>query len=387
MTPQARLSAAIEILDRVLAGSPPEQALTNWGRASRFAGSGDRHAVRDLVFDALRCKRSFAALGGSETGRGLILGGARAGGLDIAALFCGQGHAPAAVLPSEVGAVPQGDAALDCPSWLAAPLRESLGADFTTVMQAMRKRAPVFLRVNLAKANRSQALAALAQDGVIAQVSDLASACLIVLENPRKISTSAAYLDGLVELQDASSQAVIDSLDLNDGQRVLDFCCGGGGKALAMAAKARISLEVHDRDSRRMRDVPARAARAGAQLKIVENFDKTKPYDLILTDVPCSGSGSWRRDPQGKWALSAARLQEILAVQAQILDQTAVMLAADGVLAYATCSMLDAENEAQITAFLQRHSGWSCTMQRRFSPLSGADGFFLAQLRPPRPAG
>ncbi len=387
MTPQARLSAAIEVLDRILAGSAAEQALTNWGRASRFAGSGDRHAVRDLVYDALRCKASFAALGGSETGRGLILGGARAAGQDIEALFCGQGHAPGVVLASEVATEPEGAAALDCPSWLAQPLRDSLGADFTAVMQAMRKRAPVFLRVNLAKTTRSEAMAVLAADGVIAQVSDLASACLIVLENPRKINASAAYLEGLVELQDASSQAVIDTLDLHDGQRVLDFCCGGGGKALAMAAKAQISLEAHDRDPRRMRDLPARTERAGARLKIVESFSKTKPYDLILTDVPCSGSGSWRRDPQGKWALTEARLTEVLAIQAQILDQTAAMLAPDGVLAYATCSMLAAENEAQIAAFLQRHSGWTCKMQRRFSPLSGADGFFVAQLLPPQSGG
>jgi 16S rRNA (cytosine967-C5)-methyltransferase len=384
MTPQARLSAAIEVLDRILAGAAAEQALTNWGRASRFAGSGDRHAVRDLVYDALRCKRSFAALGGSETGRGLILGSLRAAGQDVAAMFTGQGHAPAAVAADEEGAPPQDTAALDCPDWLAAQMQDSLGADFIGVMQAMRKRAPVFLRVNLARTSHAKAIAALAEDGVRAVGSELASACLIVLENPRKINTSRAYLDGLVELQDASSQAVIDTLALVDGQRVLDYCCGGGGKALAMASGARISLSAHDRDPRRMRDLPARAARAGALVQILENPATAAPYNLILTDVPCSGSGSWRRDPQGKWALTAARLSEVLALQAEILDQAASLLAPNGVLAYATCSMLRAENEAQIAAFLQRHSGWSCRLQRRFSPLSGADGFFVAHLCPPQ---
>jgi 16S rRNA (cytosine967-C5)-methyltransferase len=387
MTPQARLSAAIEVLDRILAGAAAEQALTNWGRASRFAGSGDRHAVRDLVYDALRCKRSFAALGGSETGRGLILGSLRASGQEVAALFTGEGHAPAAVAADEAGEQPQGTAALDCPDWLAAQFQDSLGADFSGVMQAMRKRAPVFLRVNLAKTSRAKAIAALAEDGVRADGSELASACLIVLENPRKINASRAYLDGLVELQDASSQAVIDTLALVDGKRVLDYCCGGGGKALAMAAKARISLSAHDRDLRRMRDLPARATRAGALVHIVENPATAVPYDLVLTDVPCSGSGSWRRDPQGKWALTAARLAEVLTLQAEILDQAASLLAPNGMLAYATCSMLRAENEAQIAAFLQRHSGWSCPLQHRFSPLSGADGFFVAHLCPPAMGG
>lgn len=383
MTPQARLSAAIEVLDRILAGSAAEQALTNWGRASRFAGSGDRHAVRDLVYDALRCKRSFAALGGSETGRGLILGGLRAAGQEVAALFTGEGHAPAAIGPDDRERLPEGNAALDCPDWLAPQLQDSLGKDFTGVMQALRSRAPVFLRVNLTKGSPAQAMAALAEDGVQTVGSDLAVACLLVLENPRKINTSRAYLEGFVELQDASSQAVIDTLDLRDGQRVLDFCCGGGGKALAMAAKARISLEAHDRDPRRMRDLPARAHRAGAEVNILDRLSNAKTYDVILTDVPCSGSGSWRRDPQGKWVLTAAQLEQVVTLQAQILDQVAPMLAPDGVLAYATCSMLAAENEAQMTAFLHRHPGWSCKLQRRFSPLSGADGFFVAHLCPP----
>ena len=118
MTPAARLSAAIEILDRILAGAVTEQALTNWGRANRFAGSGDRHALRDLVYDALRCKRSYAALGGGLTGRGWILGGLRDRGVDPAGLFTGVGHAPAPVAVEEAARVPVGAEALDCPDWL-----------------------------------------------------------------------------------------------------------------------------------------------------------------------------------------------------------------------------------------------------------------------------
>lgn len=380
MTPQARLSAAIDVLDRILAGAAAEQALTNWGRASRFAGSGDRAALRDLVFDALRCKRSFAALGGAQTGRGLVLGGLRDRGLDPAEWFTGLGHAPGVLTDADAGSEASGNVALDCPDWLAAPLQTALGDDFAAVMQALRHRAPVFLRVNLAKTTVAQAVGALAAEGIACQLSPLAKTALEVVENARKIQASQAYLTGLVELQDAASQAVIEALPLADGQRVLDYCSGGGGKALAMAAQARITLLAHDVDPRRMRDIPARAARAGVTITITETAAIETSYDVILTDVPCSGSGSWRRDPQGKWALTEPRLATLCQIQAKILDSAARLLAAGGTLAYATCSMLNAENEDQIAQFLSRHSGWSNPVQRRFSPLQGADGFFVALL-------
>ena len=380
MTPAARLSAAMEILDRILAGAVAEQALTNWGRANRFAGSGDRHALRDLVYDALRCKRSYAALGGGMTGRGLVLGGLRDREIDPAGLFTGEGHAPALVSAEEAGRAPVGAEALDCPDWLLPRLQAALGAECEAVLQAMRQRAPVFLRVNLAKASVAAAQAALAEDGIGAVLSPIAKTALEVTENARKVQTSRAYADGLVELQDAASQAVVQALPLRDGMVVLDYCSGGGGKALAMAAQAELTLFAHDAEARRMKDIPARAARARAAIRITENPAVAAPYDLILTDVPCSGSGSWRRDPQGKWALTEARLAELLVIQAAILDKAAGLVAPKGVLAYATCSMLAEEDEAQIAAFLVRHPGWICTGQQRFSPLSGADGFFLAQL-------
>lgn len=380
MTPQARLSAAIEILDRVLAGAAAEQALTNWGRASRFAGSGDRHAVRDLVYDALRCKRSYGILGGSETGRGLVLGGLRDKGLQVEAFFTGEGHAPAVVSDLEPAGRPDELQGLDCPDWLAPRLRASLGEDFAPTLRALRARAPVFLRVNRIKATVAEAQAALAAEAIATELTDLASFGLRVTENARKIQNSAAYRDGLVELQDAASQAVIEALPLRDGQSVLDYCCGGGGKALAMAARAKIRLYCHDADLRRMRDLPARAQRAGVTAGILENPAKAQPYDIVLTDVPCSGSGSWRRDPQGKWALTDAKLRDLLQIQAEILDKAAGLVARTGTLAYATCSMLRDENEAQITAFLDRHPDWSCTNMQSFSPLDGADGFFVALL-------
>lgn len=383
MTPAARAEAAIGVLHRILAGQPAEQALTNWARASRFAGSSDRAALRDLVFDALRCRRSFAALGGGMTGRGLVLGGLRAAGVDPATVFTGERHAPTPLTDADAGRMPEADEALDVPDWLAPRLKESLGPDYAAVMAAMRQRAPVFLRANPLRGSVDSAIAALARDGVEARPHTLAACALEVVAGARRIQQSAAYLDGLVELQDASSQAVVEVLPLADGQKVLDLCAGGGGKTLAMAGRAALKLWAHDADPRRMRDLPARAARAGAVVKITEKPEGSAPYNLILTDVPCSGSGSWRRDPEGKWRLTADRLAELLQLQAAIMDRAAAMLATGGVLAYATCSLLRDENEAQVAAFLARHDGWTCTLSRRFTPLAGGDGFFVALLSAP----
>lgn len=379
MTPAARLSAAIGVLDRVLAGESAEKALTNWGRASRFAGSGDRAAVRDLVFDALRQRRSMAALGGGMTGRGLILGLARAAGEE--ALFSGEGHAPATPRPDEAGRAPEGTEALDLPDWLVPELRRSLGDRLEPVAEALRRRAPVFLRVNLGKADPQRAITALAAEGIAARPHPLAKTALEVTENARKIQNSQAYLTGLVELQDAASQAVVEALPLTDGMRVLDHCAGGGGKTLAMAARAKLRIHAHDIVARRMADLPERARRAGAKVTLTERPAGQAPYDLVLVDAPCSGSGSWRRDPEGKWRLDANALQDVCARQAAILDEVAPWVAKGGWLAYATCSLLEAENGDQLARFLRDHVGWALEDERRFTPLEGGDGFYLAILR------
>lgn len=384
MTPAARLSAAIGILDRVLTGAPAEQALTNWGRASRFAGAGDRAAVRDLVFGALRCRRSFARLGGAATGRGLILGGLRAEGQEVAALFTGEGHAPpppegAELLPQSMSELES----LDCPDWLAPRLRDSLGADFAPVMQALRHRAPVFLRVNLARIARDAAAGRLAAEGIATRPHPLAASALEVTDNARRIQGSAAYGEGLVELQDAASQAVVEALPLSPGDRVLDHCAGGGGKSLAMAGRARLDLFAHDADPRRMRDLPGRAARAGVAVRLLSPGEPARqaPFDLVLADVPCSGSGSWRRAPEGKWSLTEPRLQALLATQASILDEVAPLVRPGGHLAYATCSLLQCENAGQAAAFLARSPGWERVRSLRLTPLDGGDGFFLDLFR------
>lgn len=385
MTPAARVQAAIVVLDDVLGGAPVEQVLTGWARRSRFAGSGDRAGVRDHVFDALRRRRSLAALGGAETGRGLMLGLCRSEGRDPAEIFTGIGHAPAILDPAEAaaGRLPSHPAELlDLPDWLWPAFADSLGADAAAAAAALQSRAPVHLRVNLGKTDRDGAIAALRSDGVSCLPHPAAATALLVTAGARLIRHSAAYLSGRVELQDGASQAAVAALPLRDGMRVLDYCAGGGGKTLAMAPRARLALHAHDAAPARMRDLAARAARAGARVTLLDGAELAAqaPFDLVLCDVPCSGSGAWRRSPEAKWRLTPARLAELHAIQAGILGQAADLVADGGWLAYATCSLLASENARQIDAWLRDRPEWTSPARFAWRVQDGTDGFFLALL-------
>ena len=384
MTPAARLQAAAELLDQILDGAPAEKALTGWARRSRFAGSKDRAAIRDHVFDALRCRRSFAALGGSETGRGMMIGALRAADQDTGAFFTGEGHAPAPLTPQEIAAQrnPAGNEALDLPDWIVPLFRDSLGDRLEEVAHALRHRAPVMLRANLRKTDRTEATARLAQDGILAVPAAISETALIVKDGARRINNSVAYREGLVELQDGGSQALVDRLPLEDGQRVLDYCAGGGGKTLAMAGRVDSRFSAHDANPRRLKDLPERANRAGVAVKLLatDKAQSSGPFDLVLCDVPCSGSGSWRRAPEGKWALTTSGLDQLIAIQDDILDQTQSLVGGGGCLAYATCSVLDVENKDRIAAFLKRHPGWQLDWSQNWLPGAETDGFFAACL-------
>ncbi|MDF0599430.1 RsmB/NOP family class I SAM-dependent RNA methyltransferase [Psychromarinibacter sp. C21-152] len=384
MTPAARIAAAIEVLDAVLAGEAAEKVLTGWARGHRFAGSGDRAAIRDHVFDALRCRRSCAWVGGADTGRGLMLGAVRLAGGAPEEMFTGARFAPAPVGADEGGEsledAPEA-VRLDMPDWLMPPMAESLGDDCTPVLEALRRRAPVFLRVNAAKAEVAEARAALAEEGVSTRPHPLAETALEVTENPRRVQGTRAYREGLVELQDAASQAVCAALPAGPGTRVLDYCAGGGGKALALAARG-AEVVAHDADPRRMRDLPERARRAGVRIETVatEALPSAGRFDLVLCDAPCSGSGAWRRSPEAKWRLTPARLRELQEIQMDILLRSCDLVAPGGTLAYATCSLLAAENDRTVAAFRAAAPAWRLVDQRRWTPRDGGDGFYLAQL-------
>lgn len=380
MTPAARIAAAAEILDRILQGTPAEAALLRWSRASRFAGSGDRAALRDLVFGALRRRDSLAALGGALTGRGLMIGHLRAEGADPATVFTGQDHAPAPMTEAETAHVPPANLPDDLPGWLRPAWRNSLGAKADEVARAMTDRAPVWLRVNARRGTQEQAAEALARDGIAVEASDIQPGALRISAHERRLSQSAAYRDGLVELQDLSPQIACAMLPLRPGDRVLDFCAGGGGKSLALAAREPgARFLAHDASAARMGDLPARARRAGAAIRVIDN--PRDPVDLVVADVPCSGSGTWRRGPDAKWRLSDLDLAALVATQAEILDRVAGLVRPGGHLAYMTCSLLAAENSGQIAGFLDRHPQFLLLQDRLMTPLDAGDGFYLALLR------
>jgi 16S rRNA (cytosine967-C5)-methyltransferase len=396
MTPGARLSAAIELLDAILAGEPAERELTRWARASRFAGSKDRAAVRDLVYDGLRRRRSLGWQGGGDTGRAILLAHAAAEGADLDALFTGEGFDPAPVTDTERDRLAAGlegapeAVRLDCPDDLEAELRASLGEAFRPVLDAMQARAPVDLRVNTLKTNADAATVVLARDGVQAVRHPLARNAMRVLENPRLVAASRAYTSGMVELQDASSQVVAETAGVRPGMTVLDYCAGGGGKTLALASElaGRGRLMAWDVNPRRMADLPERARRAGAEVRILTDREcaSLKPVcDLVLVDAPCSGTGAWRRKPESKWRLTPETLDGFPPLQDAILDAAAAKVKPGGALVYATCSLLARENEDRAAAFAARHPGWRPDGARRLSPLDGGDGFFIARFVAPKP--
>jgi 16S rRNA (cytosine967-C5)-methyltransferase len=398
VTPSARVAAAIQILDRILAQDPPEAALTGWARGSRYAGSGDRAAVRDLVFDALRCRRSFAALAGAAenapTGRDLLIGRTLAEGIAPDMLFTGEGHAPAALSEAELARIAVAPGLtdlplpvwLDCPDWLVPPLQASLGDIFAPALAAQRHRAKVTLRVNAAHLTRTEAARRMEVDGVQTAPHPLADTALTVTAGASRIRASAPYLDGSVELQDAASQAAAALVPVQAGDRVLDYCAGGGGKTLALAARVPSArFFAHDTDPARMRDLPPRAERAGCRVTLLDTpaARAQGPFDLVVVDAPCSGSGTWARNPQAKWDLTPDRLTALCALQSSILTEAAALIRPGGALAYMTCSMLNAENAERVDDLLTHRPDWTEDLHQRFTPDQGGDGFFVSILHSP----
>ncbi|WP_341214404.1 RsmB/NOP family class I SAM-dependent RNA methyltransferase [uncultured Limimaricola sp.] len=381
MTPAARVAAAIGVLDDCLSGMPIEKALLRWSRGSRYAGSKDRAAVRDLVFGGWRRRRSAAHDGGAETGRGIMIGMLRQADHDLNLVFTGQDHAPAPLSAAEAACPevsPTEAVRHDLPDWLWERFEADLGPDAGAAAQTLRDRAPVYLRVNPRRGDTPAAIRALASEGIEAVSHDTVEGALRVVSGERAMTRGRAFADGLVELQDASSQAAMLRLPVEDGQTVLDMCAGGGGKALALAGRAKVAVTAHDISAARMRDIPERAARAGVRIAVAERLDAST-YDHVLVDAPCSGSGTWRRDPGGKWQLTPAGLVDLARLQAELLDTASRHVAPGGCLSYATCSVLREENDAGVAVFLERHPDWRLSDRMQLLPNASGDGFFMAR--------
>jgi len=244
----------------------------------------------------------------------------------------------------------------------------------------------VTLRANLARTSRDGLAENLRASGYDAQINPLCDTAVIITGPARGLTQNESYLNGLFEMQDASSQAVIAALPDEGPTKILDFCAGGGGKTLALAARfPSAKLVAHDAAPERMRDLQTRAQRAGVTIHTVTNANDLEPgsFDVVLLDVPCSGSGSWRRAPDAKWRFTLERLQDLNRVQASILHGAQGFVAPGGVLAYATCSVLRSENNAQADRFLSENTAWKLAYQNAWPICDDGDGFFLAVFKAP----
>jgi 16S rRNA (cytosine967-C5)-methyltransferase len=390
MTPAARLQAAAEILDEVIVaarddGPPADTIVTRYFKQRRYAGSKDRRAVRELVFRAIRRSAERPA-----SGRAGILGLADEEP-ELAELF-GEPRGPEPRRVDEVAA----SAAL-VPEWLAAELSPLVQpAEWGGLLE----RAPLDLRANLIRGSREEALAHFPD----AHPTPL-SPWGLRLSPETRIDDQPAFGAGLVEVQDEGSQLIALACGATDGETILDICAGAGGKSLALAAAApRARVVATDSNRARLSKLLPRASRAGAVIEtrllnppheLAELAELRAGCDLVLVDAPCSGSGTWRRNPDARWRLGPERLDRVTAVQGRLLDIAAELVRPGGGLVYAVCSLLSREGAGQAAAFLSRHSSWRLQEPaiaggredgggRLLTPgHDGTDGFFVAEFRRP----
>ena len=390
MTPAARLQAAIEILDLVIQsarddGPPADSIVTRYFKTRRYAGSKDRRAVRELVFRTIRRTAERP-----DSGRAAILGLAQEDG-DLVGLF-GQPRGPEPLQEGEPASPPG-----VVPGGLVPELSPLIGQD---EWPALIERAPLDLRVNVARTSR-EAMLDRFSEGVPTPLSPWG----LRLPPDSRIDDSPEYSEGLIEVQDEGSQLIALACDPKLGERVLDLCAGAGGKALALAAAVPGSLILAtDSNRARLSKLAPRADRAGAAIEtrllnppneLAELEDWRDAADLVLVDAPCSGSGTWRRNPEARWRLTPERLDRVVALQQRLLGIAAEMVRPGGALVYAVCSLLSREGSGQLDRFLGERSSWVAQdILNGFGRSDGAgrlltpahdrtDGFFVARLQKP----
>ena len=409
MTPAARLAASIELLGAIQAApSRPADAVANdFFRTRRFIGSGDRRAVSDRVWQVLRTRRRLGWWLHDDTpdprllvGVSLLLEGWTLSG--VAHSFSGGRFAPAGLERNEHGALARIEGhtldhpdmpeavRLEIPDWLLPRLKACFGPTLGHEMAALSEPAPLDLRVNPLKATREEARSALAAEGWEASPTPF-SPWGLRIQGRRPVTSGPAFQSGLVEIQDEGSQLVAILADARPGMRVVDWCAGAGGKTLALAGamQNRGQLLACDVSAARLDGAVRRLRRAGVhnvERHLVGPGDKWAKrraggFDRVLVDAPCTGTGTWRRNPDARLRLRESDLLELLPKQASILDAAQGLVRKGGRLVYATCSLLSEENEAQVTAFLARHPAFSLASAGQAAPLvSGlaGDGAFLS---------
>jgi 16S rRNA (cytosine967-C5)-methyltransferase len=392
MTPAARVQAAVDLLDQVIAaaharGAPADRILAEWFRGHRFAGSKDRRAVRDLVYRAIRACGPVPL-----SGRAAMLQLAEDDG-ELKPLFDGSTYGPAPVETAEP--VAEGGVA---PAWLEAGLAAS-GIDGPEA-SALLDRAPLDIRVNALKADRTGLTLPVAGERLPTPQG-------LRLPFGTPVEQWAEYAEGLVEIQDAGSQLACEAVGARPGETVIDLCAGAGGKTLALAAAMRNegTLVAADTDRGRLSRLAPRARRAGAlvaETVLLNPGRETEALsawagkaDAVLVDAPCSGSGTWRRNPEARWRLDEDGLAQLVSLQQRLLELAATLVRPGGRLVYVTCSLLDEEGPGQVERFLAVNPGWRADPPAlplgrargagiRLTPFrDGTDGFFIARLGKP----
>lgn len=427
MTPAARIDAAIALLDAVAASPnrPADGVANDFFRARRFIGSGDRRAVSERVWRVLRAWRRLGwwldRAGGEATARLLVGASLLTEGWSLSGVvqaFSGGQYAQATLTAPERAALARIEAhtldhpdmedavRLELPDWIAPRLATRFGSALAVEAAALTAPAPLDLRVNLLKTTREEARAALAAEVIEAVPTKLSPWGLRIAER-RSITAGAAFQAGLVEIQDEGSQVIAALADARPGLRVADLCAGAGGKTLAMAMMMgnRGYLLACDVSARRLESAVVRLRRAGVsnvERHVLVTGDKLVKrraggFDRVLIDAPCTGTGTWRRNPDARLRLTQQDLAELVVKQASILDTGAKLVRAGGKLIYATCSLLPEENEEQVSAFLARHPDFAPIPPEQAWKLPGAvpalgpflaltparhgtDGFFAAVL-------
>jgi 16S rRNA (cytosine967-C5)-methyltransferase len=376
MTPAARLATAIEVFSDIEARRrPAADALKDWGLGHRFAGSKDRAAIASLVYDALRRKASAAWIMAEATPRAVLLGMLRLQrGLvvdAIAALCSGERFAPAPLGEEERARLANGTlegapahVAGDFPEWIAPSLARAFGDELVPELQALATRAPLDIRVNALKRDRERVRAALAHVDPTETPHSPAGLRVAVGEDGRgpALQSEPEFLKGWFEIQDEGSQLAALLTGAKPGEQVVDLCAGGGGKTLALAAMTANKGQIYatDGDARRLAPIHERLARAGvrnvqvrtprARADAVADLDGAA--DCVLVDAPCTGTGTWRRNPDSKWRLRPGSLETRRAEQDAALARAARLAKPGGRIVYVTCSVLPEENDEAVERFL-----------------------------------
>ena len=371
-----RLAAAIEVLDDIeRRHRPAAEALRDWGLSHRFAGAGDRAAIGNIVYDALRRRRSAAWLLDSDAPRALGFGALllewRETPESLNAELDGDKFAPEPLNENEVKAFASHTLAdapdairADCPDWCAPLLEKTYGGDWIVEGQGLSKRPPLDLRVNTLKADRARVLGEL--QGTGAEASPIAPQGIRIPpiaghgRHPN-VQAEPAFQKGWFEVQDEGSQIVAMLAVPASGGQVLDYCAGAGGKTLALSTSMENHGQIFAYDSEKQRLAPIfdRLNRAGCRnVQVASRVSELEGLrgnmDLVLVDAPCTGSGTWRRRPDAKWRLTQRQLDVRTAEQAAIFDAASTYVRPGGRLVYITCSVFEEENREQVASFIER---------------------------------